>query len=340
MVLAMLDIDILEKFDKGEIHKVYDKWPQIARESYESNHQKVDFETINHIVFAGMGGSGSLGDMFSAILSKTGLHVSVVKGYVLPKTVNANTLVVVVSISGNTVETNTILDSAKQFTRKIVAFSSGGKMEDYCKEKNIEYRKIPLYHSPRASFTAFLYSILKVLSEVLPISKDDIYDSIKMMEETGKEICSSNLSENNSSLTLAEMITGLPVIYYPLGLQAAATRFKSSLQENAKIQALAEDVIEACHNGIVPWEKKSSNCPILIQGDKDYFKTKERWGIIKEYYDQNDIQYQEVFTNSGSILSKLINLIYRLDYTSIYAAVMSGVDPGPVKPIDFVKSKL
>jgi len=123
-------------------------------------------------------------------------------------------------------------------------------------------------------------------------------------------------------------------------LQAAAIRFKSSLQENAKIQALAEDVIEACHNGIVPWEKKSSNCPILIQGDKDYFKTKERWKIIKEYYDQNDIKYREVFTDSGCILSKLINLIYRLDYASIYVAVMSGVDPGPIKPIDFIKSKL
>ena len=246
----------------------------------------------------------------------------------------------VVSISGNTVETNTILDSAKQFTRKIVAFSSGGKMEDYCKEKNIEYRKIPLYHSPRASFTAFLYSMLNVLSDVLPISNDEIYDSIKEMEETRKEICSSNLSDNNSSLSLGKWITGLPVIYYPWGLQAAAIRFKSSLQENAKIQAITEDVIEASHNGIVPWEKKSSDCPILIQGYKYYFTTKERWKIIKEYYNQNDINYREVFIDSGSILSKLINLIYRLDYASIYVAVMSGVDPGPVKPIDFIKSKL
>jgi glucose/mannose-6-phosphate isomerase len=213
-------------------------------------------------------------------------------------------------------------------------------MEDYCKEKNIEYHKIPFYHSPRASFTAFLYSMLNILSKVLPISKDDIYDSIKEMEETGKEICSSNLSENNSSLSLAKRITGLPVIYYPWGLQAAAIRFKSSLQENAKIQALAEDVIEACHNGIVPWEKNSSNCPILIQVDNDYFKTKERWKIIKEYFNQNNIKYHEVFTDSGSILSKLINLIYRLDYASIYVAVMSGVDPGPVKSIDFIKSKL
>jgi glucose/mannose-6-phosphate isomerase len=56
----MLDIDTLEKYDKGGLYKVYDMWPQIARESYESNYPTVDFETINHIVFAGMGGSGAL----------------------------------------------------------------------------------------------------------------------------------------------------------------------------------------------------------------------------------------------------------------------------------------
>lgn len=37
----------------------------------------------------------------------------------------------------------------------------------------------------------------------------------------------------------------MPIIYYPWGLQAAAIRFKSCLQENAKLHTFAEDVIEA-----------------------------------------------------------------------------------------------
>ena len=39
---------------------------------------------------------------------------------------------------------------------------------------------------------------------------------------------------------------------------------------------MAEDVIEACHNGIVSWKKQSNVKPVLIQDD--YVKTKERWG--------------------------------------------------------------
>ena len=336
----MLDYSQLEKFDPSGMHKVYDKWPQIAKESYESKHNTVDFGTVNHIVFAGMGGSGAVGDSLAAILSKTKIHVDVVKGYLLPKTINANSLVITTSISGNTPETLNVLDSSKQLTRKIIAFSSGGKMEKYCSEKNIEYRKIPLYHSPRASFTGFLYSILKILSPMLPIKNESVYESLDIMENLSKEINSSDLSENNPAIELAKSITKIPLIYYPWGLQAAAIRFKNSLAENAKNHAIIEDVIEACHNGIVSWEKPSSIQPILLQGDEDYFKTKERWKILKLFFDENNIKYKEIHSVKGNILSKLIHLIYLLDYVSIYHAILSQTDPAPVKPIDFIKNRI
>ena len=64
------------------MYKVYDNWPNIAKSYYEKNFEKVTFTDIDHIVFVGMGGSGALGDIFSAILSKTDIHVCVVKGYI------------------------------------------------------------------------------------------------------------------------------------------------------------------------------------------------------------------------------------------------------------------
>ena len=335
----MLDISTLKKYDLKKIYEVYDRWPQIARESYESDLKPVNFKDIDHIVFSGMGGSGALGDIFSSILSKTDIHVNVVKGYHLPKTVDSNTLVVTTSISGNTVETLSVLDSARKTGCKLIAFSAGGKMEEYCIKNKVDYRKIPIHHSPRASFPAFLYSILKTLNSLIPVTKEDISESIGEMENSQKLISSSNL-ENNPSLNLAEWINGIPMIYYPWGLEAAAIRFKSSLQENAKTHAIIEDVIEACHNGIVSWERKSEVKPILIEGQDDYIKTKERWSILKEYFEKNNIDYREIFSVKGGILSKLINLVYQLDFIAIYRAVLSGIDPSPIKSIDFVKSRL
>ena len=220
------------------MHKVYDKWPEIAKEYFEKDLRKIDVDNIDHIVFAGMGGSGSIGDVFSAILSKTKIHISIVKGYHLPNTVNSNTLVVTTSVSGNTIETLTVLDLARKAKNKIIAFSSGGKMEAYCKKYKLEHRKISFIHSQRASLTAFLYSMLNVLNNIIPLTKNDVLESINSLENLSKEISSSNLTKNNPSLDLAYWITGIPIIYYPWGLQAAAIRFKNSLQENARFTLL------------------------------------------------------------------------------------------------------
>jgi len=322
------------------MYKVYDIWPEIAQKSFEAEHESVNFDNVKHIVVTGMGGSGAIGDMFASILSKSKIHVNVVKGYTLPQTVDSNTLVIAVSVSGNTDETLSVLKSAHLLGCKIIAFSSGGKMKEYCETNNIEYRFVPQYHSPRASFTSYLYTILKVLHTTFEIKLDDITESIIEMEKTRVKINSSNLSKENPALQLAERITNIPVIYYPFGLQSAAIRFKNSLQENTKIHAMVENIVETCHNGIVSWERTSNVQPILIQGVDDFVKTKERWKIMKEYLKNNGINYLEIISVTGSILSKIINLIYILDYSSIYCAVMTNIDPTPVKSINFVKSKL
>ena len=336
----LLDFETLNKYDTKKMYAIYDSWPEIAKNAYNSDLEPVEFKNIEHIVFAGMGGSGALGDIFSSILSKTNVHITLVKGYLLPKTVDSNTVVIPVSVSGDTVETLTVLESAKKLDCKIFSFSSGGKIEDYCFKNNINYRKIQQHLSPRASFTEFLYSMLKVLEPILPIEKQDINESINQLEIICKNISSENLTDDNSSLKLAEWIKGIPMIYYPWGLQAAAIRFKNSLQENAKIHAISEDVLEASHNGIVSWEKPSIVQPILLRGEDDYTKTKERWEILKEYFKENNIDYREINSIKGNILSKLINIIYLLDYASIYHAVLSKIDPTPILSIDFIKRKL
>ena len=329
----------LEKIDSKKMFKVYDEWPEIAKDAYFKAETKFR-EPVKHIVFAGMGGSGTMGDFFSAILSKTNLHVNVVKGYLLPKNVDSQTLVVVTSVSGNTIETLTTLQAANKIGCKIIAFSSGGKMEEYCNQNSIEFIKIQKYHSPRASFVNFLYSILRILESIFPIKKDEIENSIKQLEITRKNICSNNLKTNNKALNLALSINEIPLIYYPWGFEAAAIRFKCSLQENAKIHAIVEDVVEASHNGIISWEIKSNVKPILLQGKNDYEKTKQRWKIFEEYFNENNIEFEKITSIEGDIISKLVNLIYMLDYASIYLAIINKIDPTPVKSIEYIKKRL
>jgi glucose/mannose-6-phosphate isomerase len=335
----MFDKSLLEKYDPTGMHKVYDNWPKIARDAFESQLEPFNLDNVNHIIFAGMGGSGAICDILAAILSKTKIHLDVVKGYLLPKTVTSESLVIAISVSGNTSETQSVLESANKQTNKIIGFSSGGEMEKFCLENNLEHRKIPMYHSPRASLVVFLYSILNVLSPILPIEKENVYESLDKLENLSEDIRSGNTTKN-TAFNLAEKITSVPLVYYPWGLQAAAIRFKNSMSENAKTHTIIDDVIEACHNGIVSWEKPSNIQPILLEGEEDYYKTKERWNILKEFFKIKHIEFQEVFSTQGHILSKLIHLVYFFDYVSIYCAVIAKADPAPIKPIDFIKKHL
>ena len=329
----------LDSIDKSGMYKVYDNWANIAQDSFAQNNEPINIDHVTDIVFVGMGGSGTIGDILESIFSKTNIHFKVEKGYRLPKTISKNSLVIVTSVSGNTSETNFVLKEAAKAECHLAAFSSGGLIEDFCKNNNLFHTRIPLTHSPRSSLMQYLYSILNSLEKISPISKQEISQSIKDLDNLSKNINSTNLSNDNKSLSLSMWCNNLPAIYYPSGLEASAIRFKNSLQENCKIHAFAEDIIEFCHNGIMSWEQPSTVQPIMIQGPDDHIKTKDRFKIIKEYFETNSIPYRDVFAVSGNILSKLVCLIYLLDYTSIYKSVLSKTDPTPINSIDFIKNQ-
>ena len=335
-----MELNDILKVDKKQMFKTYDNWPEIARDSFEEKFKKIDVKDIDHIVFAGMGGSGSIGDTIQAILSKKNIHVSLTKGYLLPKTVDSKTLVIATSVSGNSAETLEIIRNVKKTEATAIGFSSGGILERLCLDNNIMYQKISMIHSPRASFTKFLFSILNILESIIPIKKNEVLDTISTLEQTRKNIFSENLTEENVSLDIAKFVTDPVCIYYPAGLKAAAIRYKNSLQENSKMHAMVEDIIESCHNGIVAWEKNSNVKPILVQGLDDNNKTIERWSILKEFFEIKDVTYKTIKSVEGNILSKIMDLVYTLDYSTLYTSVLRNVDPSPVDSIDFIKSKL
>ena len=223
----MISLEEIRKYDTKSMYSTYDSWDIIAEKFFNMEFQSLSINNVENFVFAGMGGSGTIGDIFAALFSKTNIPVTIVKGYNLPKTVNQKSLIVTTSVSGNTVETLNILKNAKEAGINSISFSDGGKVEEYCKKNNLEFRRIEKIHSPRASLPAYLYAMLKNFEEFIPINKNEINASIKRLKECKKNISTENLSENNISLNLANQISDLPIIYYPWGLQAAAIRFKN-----------------------------------------------------------------------------------------------------------------
>ena len=61
--------------------------------------------------------------------------------------------------------------------------------------------------------------------------------------------------------------------------------------------------------------------------------------IIKKK-EQKLNKLKKITSIEGDIISKLVNLIYILDYVSIYLAIINKVDPTPVNSIDYIKKRL
>ena len=179
-----MQIKDLDNIDSQKMYKTYDNWPEIARESFETKFEKLDVGEIDHVIFAGMGGSGTIGDVLSSILSKKNIHVKSVKGYNLPNTADSNSLIITTSVSGETQETLEILKKAVKTNSKVIAFSSGGSMKEFCDNNKIFFQKIPMTHSQRGSFVKLLFSILNILKVVLSIEENDIEEAILDLEKT------------------------------------------------------------------------------------------------------------------------------------------------------------
>lgn len=310
----------------------YDKWPEYSEDSYK-NSEPLDLAS-DKIIFCGMGGSGIAFDIISSLIPDKEIIIN--KGYFLPKD-TSNSLIVVNSASGNSIETITALKSATKSKNKVIAFSSGGKIESFCSKNKITYVKYPLMSSPRASLPFSLYTLLGTLSESLGIKKTMITDSIKALQESRKKI---HDKKNNPVLNLAKFIKGYPICYYSSNLFPVALRFRQDFQENCKKFAAVEEVVESCHNSINSWENPAGLSPILLRGNSDHKLIKNRFEVWKEYFESRNIECKELCSSKGGMLSQFMSLIYEMSTSTIYYAIQDGTDPTLLEAIDFVKARV
>ncbi|MCH9657936.1 glucose-6-phosphate isomerase [archaeon] len=312
---------------------VYENWPEYAQESYDNAKPiSVKFEKV---IFCGMGGSGLVFDILSSLISDK--QVVINKGYVLPKDIS-NSLMIFNSASGDTIETITAIESALESKNKIIAFSSGGKLEEFCKKNNITHIKYDLKSSPRASLPVSLYTILGTLSDSFGIEKSIIIKSIQSLRDTKKKIFGS--LDSNPAIDLAEFIKDGAVCYYSPELFPVALRFSQDFQENCKKFATQGDVVESCHNFINSWENLTNFSPILLRGQPENEYIKKRFEVWIEYFETREISYRELYSVEGDLLTQFMTLMYEMGMSTIYHAVQNDIDPTLLEAIDFVKARV
>lgn len=344
------------KIDKSNLKEDYDQWPNLAKSAWaESQPPQLD-RSYSSMLLVGMGGSGVVGEVISDLSAELdGIRIDVLKDYHLPRYYSSDTLVVGISASGNTEETISVMNEASKKGLDICTFGSGGLLEKLSQaNQRIKFTKTKILKVPRSSFPGLFYPILKFLMQngYLKISDDHLLDSIECLGRA-RELCSKPLIKQNKALDIALEIVqsknSLPLIYSSKRTRSIGLRFRQSLNENSKIHAFEGVIPEICHNDIVSWDYGraskaksflSNAVPIALRLEDDPLEVRTRFQIIDDILKKSKSKFIEAQSIGTSYISRITSMLYILEYSTYFAAILRGVDPILTPSIDLLKEDL
>jgi len=301
------------------------------------------------VVVCGMGGSAIGGDMLRSFFGdRLRVPLFSVRDYRVPAHVGDGALVVISSYSGNTGETLSAYDSVRGRGATVVAVSSGGRLEEKCKADGAPFCRIPGGMPPRAAIAYSFFPMLQILraAGVAEFDDEEFDEALKTARRLAAEYAPE--AKDNAALALAGAMMGkVPYVYSGPGLlEAIARRWACQFNENSKSPAHFATFPELNHNEIVGWRDGGAghvygHVVVLSLEDRDDHEMTRRQTEIGLGIEESLANRVFRFDGGdGGRLSRMISLLVLGDFASVYLAYLYGVDPTPVKNIDYLKERL
>ncbi len=308
----------------------------------------VSYPKPDNIIVAGMGGSGIGGDLLKDwARNKINVPIEVNRDYNLPAYAGKKTLVLLTSYSGDTEESlGAFLDALR---RKCMVFcvSSGGALLENAERLKVPYLRVPIGMPPRAALPYLFVPLLIYMEKMglVECASEELKETLTLLEKISKDNSPEKPSKENFCKTLALNIgQTAPVVYGSGFYRSVAQRFKQQFNENSKVPAKWEVFSELNHNEIVGWESAGElgKCfsTIFIRDNEEPTEISSRIQITKELVAKAGLPLFEVQVQGKSPLARMLSTVCIGDFTSVYLAVLRGVDPTPVKTINYLKDTL
>ena len=299
------------------------------------------------IVICGMGGSAIGADVIRAALPDLTLPYEAVRCYEPPSWVSPRTLLIAVSYSGGTEETLSCVSAACQIGNRPVCVAGGGSLASRAAERGWLCVPLPLGLQPRAAVGYLTSAIAAVLAraDLAPRLEEQVGEAAELLREQAAELSPAVPEPYNIAKVLARRLFGRLAVVYGYGVTApAARRWKTQLNENAKMPAVFGELPELDHNEIVGWEGDPELLGRLYVVALDDPLGDER--VRRRLQPTLDRARQRV--GGGDVvaargeapLARCLTAAYVGDWVSLYVALLSGVDPTPVAAIEQLKRTL
>ena len=284
----------------------------------------------NKVVIAGMGGSAIAGLIVKDLLPQ--MNIVVERNYVPNTSIDQDTLVIGSSYSGNTEETLSYYNCAKELTDNIFGISSGGELLDTLKNDEKNYYVLP------GSATGYSLTVL------VSLLNSDLLNDLDM--DLLQSYSDSYSSKGNEVHSLAkEIYSTIPIVVTEEDMTSIGFRLKSQLNENSKMLSYNITLPEMNHNEIVGWQGEQidnsafSLLWINIRHDKNIKRMTITNDILKDKLSfNNHIKVPSEITSNH--LASFLYLINYIDWLSYWCSTLHGVDIMNIDNIDTLKKSI
>lgn len=305
-------------------------------------------EDIESVVVLGMGGSGMSGDVLAAVAAPlVPVPVVVVKSYECPAFVGDSTLVFAVSASGNTEETIQAASDAAVSGARMVVVTGGGELGALATAWGAPTVAVPPgIPQPRAALGSMAIPLLVVLEEIglLRGGSHWVAEAVEQLTRRRDQLATEG--DTSPAADVARRIgSRVPVVHGGGALgSAAALRWRTQVNENAKRLAFASAEPEVCHNEVVGWAGaerglRDALVAVALRHDGEHPQVSRRFELVSELVGEvTDVI--EVRAEGDGDLAQLLDLVIFGDYVSLWLSAFAGVDPGPVEVLAELKRRL
>jgi len=296
------------------------------------------------VVIAGMGGSALPGELLMGYLRQqchSALPVEVTRDYWLPPGMDAGTLVIAASFSGNTEETLAAYGEAGESGAQRVAVAAGGKLLDLAQADRVPSVRLPVPWAgfqPRCSLGYVFGALLRILDNAGLLPTDPA-----VLEQIASFLRESQAQLQVEGQRLAGRLQDrIVLVYAPERFGAAVARtFKIKLNENAKTLAFWNALPELNHNEMIGFESRGENLAVLLLEHPDcHPRIQRRCAILAEMLAARSVRVERIALSGSSYLQSCFWGILLGDWTSYHLALLRGIDPSPVELIEEFKRRL
>ena len=342
-------LEQIDSHDSAQFLDLLDQFPDQIQNAWEIG-ERVDVPDLkpDGVVVCGMGGSGISGELLRQFTTDQATTPVVPnRFYELPEWVGEDSLVILVSYSGNTEETLSCFQQARDRSAPCVTLTSNGELEKKARNHNETVITIPPGMPPRCA-AGYLFIPLLFLFDKIGISAAPSQENYREACEKTLEITEEFAPEvnDNRALDIARRLQNrTPIIYGSSPFTGVlARRFKNQLNENAKIFSVYNELPELHHNEIMSWDHLADDPDrygvVFLRDAGETKRVQKRFQLTRDIMRNSVARIEEVQGRGDSRFARYLSLMLYTDYISYYLAILRNKDPVAIGPIQQLKEEL